>query len=105
MFTSSTGAHFDESAPAVMEMLVASNVARDARGLTAMHRRREEIRESIFGTTTVEKSIVVGIGIVLYVVDLIKSRWGPKSALSRRRVRQDGAAWGPRAPRPGAVSA
>ena len=42
-----------------------------------MHRRREEIRESIFGTATVEKSIVVGIGIVLYVVDPSKSLWIP----------------------------
>jgi hypothetical protein len=50
-----------------MKMLAAQNVARGAHGSGAMHRRREEFRDPIFGIITVEKPFVVGIPIVLYV--------------------------------------
>jgi hypothetical protein len=68
-----------------MEMLAALNVARGARLLGAMHRRREESREPIFGIITVEKPIVVGIPFALYVVGSIDVRCAQKMPFSRRR--------------------
>jgi hypothetical protein len=58
-----------------MKMLAASNVARGAHGSTAMHRRREESRDSIFGIVTVGETSFGGIRIVLYVVSRRKLRW------------------------------
>jgi hypothetical protein len=60
-----------------MKMLAVPNVARGARWSTAMHRRREEFRRSIFGIITVEKPIVGGLPIVLYVAGAIDVRFPP----------------------------